>query len=249
MLCAVSAIASFWLVHPGSQDSGNVPSRPTLAQILGRYETAVGGREAWDKLTSRVVKGTMSFSPSGQEWTFEVYQQYPNKFLNVTIISPQRRVELGFNGEIGWSKDSVEGVRKLTGRQLDAVKHMSVFNEEVKLREVFPQMELIEGSHNNERGSYVVRATTGEGYTGTMYFDVRSGLRTRVTSLTASGQTYDDYIEGYCDLGDVGIKYPCRRREVYPTYTITIRSNEIRHNVAIDPSLFVPPSFEFKIQH
>ena len=247
-LCAMVAVSSLCLAQRTSQAPGKAPPAPTLDQILDHYDAALGGREAWDKLTSRIMKATMVFSPSGQEATVEVYQQFPNKYLNVTVLPPQHRIEIGFNGEVAWSKDSAQGVRRLSGLELDMIKHTAIFNEEIKLGEAFPNMESLGLRRINGRTSYVVRATTAEGYTGTMYFDAESGLRVRVTSTTASGQTYDDYIEDYCDLRDVGIKYPCRRREVYPTYTITERCTEIRYNVPIDPSLFVPPSFEYKIQ-
>ncbi len=81
-----------------------------------------------------------------------------------------------------------------------------------------------------------------------MHFDAETGLRVRITSTGANGQTYDDYIEEHCELKDVGINYPCRRRQVWPTYISTVRLTEILHNVPIDGALFVPPSFEYKIQ-
>jgi outer membrane lipoprotein-sorting protein len=247
-LCVMLAMSSLCLAQRTSQATGKTPPAPTLDQILDRYETALGGREAWNKLTSRIMKGTMVFSPSGQESTVEVYQQFPNKFLNVTILPPQHRVEIGFNGEVAWSKDSAQGVRRLSGLELNMTKHLAIFDEEFHLHEAFPSMELLGTKRINGHSSYVVRTTTAEGYTATMYFDAETGLRVRVTSTTASGETYDDYIEDYCYLREVGIKYPCRRREVYPTYTISERYTEIRYNVSIDPSLFVPPSFEYKIQ-
>jgi hypothetical protein len=224
-------------------------STPTIEQILNRYEEALGGREAWDKLTSRVMKATMVFSPSGQEATVVVYQQFPNKFLNVTTLPSHRKTEIGFNGEIAWSKDSVEGVRRMSGLQFEMTKHMADFNEVFRLREAFPHMEFLGKRGTNGRTTYMVQTTTADGKTGTMYFDAESGLRVRVTSTGANGQTYDDYIEEYRELSDVGVKYPCHRREVWPTYTVTVRCTEILHNVAIDGSLFLPPSFEYKVQH
>jgi hypothetical protein len=246
-LCAVMASSSVCLAQRTSPPK-EASSTPTIEQILDHYEAALGGREAWDKLTSRVMKGTMVFSPSGQEATVVVYQQSPNKFLNVTTLPSHRKTEIGFNGEIGWSKDSAEGVRRMSGLQLEMMKHTADFNEVFRLREAFPHMEILGKKRTNGRTTYMAQTTTADGKTGTMYFDAESGLRIRVTSTGGNGQTYDDYIEEYRDLGDVGIKYPCRRREVWPTYTITIRCNEILHNVPLDASLFLPPSFGYKIQ-
>jgi hypothetical protein len=105
-LCAIVASSSVCLAQRSSPPN-EATSTPTIEQILDHYEAALGGREAWDKLTSRVMKGTMVFSPSGQEATVVGYQQFPNKFLNATTLSSRRKTEIGFNGEIAWSKDSV----------------------------------------------------------------------------------------------------------------------------------------------
>lgn len=222
---------------------------PTLDQILDRYELAVGGHKAWDKLTSRIMKATMVFSGSAQTGHVEVYQQLPNKYLNVTVLPSEAKTELGFNGEVAWSKDSVHGARRLTGLQLEMIKHTAGFNEVFSLREAFPHMEVLGSRMEKGRTTYVVQTTTAEGYTGTMYFDAQTGLRVRITSTGANGQNYDDYIEEYCDLKDVGIKYPCRRRQVWPKFVVTVQVTEILHNVSIDALLFVPPSTEYKIQH
>jgi hypothetical protein len=246
-LCAIVASSSVCLAQRSSPPK-EATSTPTIEQILDHYEAALGGREAWDKLTSRVMKATMVSSPSGQEATVVVYQQFPNKFLNATTLSSGRKTEIGFNGEIAWSKDSAEGVRRMSGLQFEMMKHMADFNEVFRLREAFPHMEFLGKRRTNGRTTYMVQTTTADEKTGTMYFDAESGLRVRVTSTGANGQTYDDYIEEYRDLSDVGVKYPCHRREVWPNYTVTVRCTEILHNVPIDGSLFLPPSFEYKIQ-
>jgi hypothetical protein len=177
-----------------------------------------------------------------------VYQQAPDKFLNVTSSPSGSKTEMGFNGEVGWMKDSKHGVRRLTGLELDMIRHTAEFNEVIDLRHAFPKMELVGTRHQQGRLTYVIQTTTAQGYTADMYFDAEDGLRVRVTSTNASGQPYDDYIEKYCDLPDLGVKFPCLRREVYPAYTVTVKATDIQHNVPLDSSLFSPPSFGYKIE-
>src|SRR5512137_1489570 len=112
-LCAMLALSSLCFSLVTAQTARKASSPPTLNQILDHYESALGGDKAWDKLTTRVLKATMTFSPSGQEASVVVYQQFPNKYLNVTALPPKGRTELGFNGEVGWSKDSVRGIARL----------------------------------------------------------------------------------------------------------------------------------------
>jgi outer membrane lipoprotein-sorting protein len=247
IVCLLAVPVSFAQSH--TETSGHALPNPTIDQILSRYEAAIGGREAWEKLTTRVMKATLTLSGTApQELSVEVYQQAPDKYLNVTSFPSGTKTEIGFNGEVGWTKDSNRGVRRLTGLELDMTKHMAGFNEVFDLRHAFPQMVLLEARRRQGRLMYVIQTTTAEGHTGTMYFDSEDGLRVRVTSTNASGQAYDDYIEEYCYLADVGIKYPCRQREVYPGYTVIVRMTDIRHNIPIDTSLFLSPSFGYKIE-
>lgn len=245
--CFVLVPVSFAQLGTGSPR--HTLQNPTVDQILSHYEAALGGREAWEKLTTRVMKATMIASGTApQELSVEVYQQAPDKYLNVTSSPSGSKTILGFDGEVGWTKDSNGGARRLEGLELNMMRHMADFNEVFNLRHAFPDMALQGARRQQGRLMYVIQTTTAEGYTGTMYFDATSGLRVRVTSTNASGEAYDDYIVQYCNLADVAIKYPCRHREVYPSFTLTVRMTDIQHNVPIDSSLFLPPSFKYKIE-
>ena len=172
------------------------------------------------------------------------------KFLGGITVAPDgSKAETGLNGQVGWSKDSVRGLRRVTGGKLAAFKLYTAFNGEFRVRDLFPQMELVNTSRIGTQMSYVVRAVSTEGITATLYFDGQNGTMIRMTSVDAAGQPVDLHIDGYCDLKDVGIKYPCRERMLYPRLTVTIRMVDIRNNVAVDESVFVAPSFGYKIQH
>ncbi len=247
-ICAIITLSSLCPPQRSSQTSKKALSAPTLDQILDRYEAAIGGREAWDKLRTRVVKGIFVYSPPGTSGNTETYQEFPDKYLGITVAPTGGKVEAGLNGQVGWSKDPVRGLRRLIGSELTAAKLQGAFNAEIRMRELFPQMELVSANRTGNRMLYVVRATSTDGVAATMYFDSQSGLMARMTWVDVSGQLVDEHIDEYCELRDVGIKYPCKQRMIYPKLTISYRITEIHHNVAIDESLFSSPSFEYKIQ-
>ncbi|HTR24310.1 MAG TPA: hypothetical protein VMI10_10020, partial [Terriglobales bacterium] len=63
-------------------DSKPVPSSkaaalPTADQILDRYVKAIGGREAWKKLTSRVSSGTIDVPAMNLSGTIEIREKAP----------------------------------------------------------------------------------------------------------------------------------------------------------------------------
>jgi hypothetical protein len=72
-----------------------------------------------------------------------VYQQAPDKSLNITTFPSGAKTEIDFDGEVGWTKDSNRGVRRLSGLELNMAKHTAGFNENFDLRHVFAQMELL----------------------------------------------------------------------------------------------------------
>jgi hypothetical protein len=108
-LCVVMASSSVCFAQRNSPPKEVTPT-PSIEQILDHYGAALGGREAWEKLTTRVMKATMSLSGAEpQELSVVVYQQAPDKFLNVTSSPSGSKTEIGFNGEVGWMKDSKHG--------------------------------------------------------------------------------------------------------------------------------------------
>ncbi|HYK91376.1 MAG TPA: c-type cytochrome, partial [Acidobacteriota bacterium] len=55
---------------------------PSAAQILEKYVQALGGKNALDKIETRVMRGTRVTS-DGSSAPFEVYQKAPNKMLAI----------------------------------------------------------------------------------------------------------------------------------------------------------------------
>ncbi len=43
---------------------------PTIQEILAKYVQAIGGKEANEKIKSRMIKGTLELMPSGIKGTF-----------------------------------------------------------------------------------------------------------------------------------------------------------------------------------
>ena len=51
---------------------------PTVDQILDKYVRAIGGKAAVEKITSRVMRGSL-VAPGGTA-PLEIYEKLPNKF-------------------------------------------------------------------------------------------------------------------------------------------------------------------------
>lgn len=247
-LCVTLALSSLCFSQDRAHKVRKASSPPTLDQILDHYESALGGREAWAKVKTRIMKGTIIYTPPGTSGSIESYQEFPDKYFAITVAPNGGKVEAGLNGGLGWSKDPVRGLRRLAGSELALSKLEAAFNAEIRIRELFPRMELVGADRVGTRTLFVVRGSSVDGIAATMYFDSQSWLMARMTWADSSGQLQDESIEDYCRVKDVEIRYPCKERVIYPTLTVNFRILEIICNVPINESLFVPPSFEYKIQ-
>src|SRR5262245_21317324 len=75
---------------------------PTVDQILDKYMQASGGRQAVEKITSRMTKGTVEFSTMGLKGEMENYAKAPNKTLTIINLSGVGEFREGDDGKIAW---------------------------------------------------------------------------------------------------------------------------------------------------
>ena len=225
---------------------------PTLDQVLEKYVQALGGKAAFEKLTSRVtVQATMR--PEGMA-KMEIYEKAPNKRLVVFTLEDRSKVQSGFDGQVAWSKYRYSPVEEIKGAELAYLREDSEFHREIKLKELFPQMMLKGKATLEGRSTYFVEAPSTGGRIEKMYFDTRSGLLVRRVqqaafwvrpSETEPGRSeLLDIVYDYSDYREVdGVKLPFHMRRRMPAGEITFTEvNEVKHNVAVDDAKFKPPA-------
>jgi hypothetical protein len=112
---AASMMAPGAQERPGAEAVGVRPpdARPTVDQILDRYVQALGGRAAIERVTSRVLKGSLQETVDHHIW--ESYWKAPNKYLRVGISSADLRRELRLKEH--YSKLTLKGTKKIGDRE------------------------------------------------------------------------------------------------------------------------------------
>ncbi len=216
---------------------------PTVDQIIDKYVQAIGGKAAVEKQTSRVGKGTFEVPAFGANGTIEVYAKAPNKTFSVINIDGFGVVQQGFTGTAGWSSDPQSGMRDLSGSELAAAKLDAEFYRDIKLKELYPKMEL-KGKEKLASGeAYVLVATPASGSPETLYFDVQSGLLVRQDGKRESPQGALNIQVLFEDYKEVdGVKVPFTIKQNSDAISFVIRLSEIKHNVTIDDAKFNKPS-------
>jgi hypothetical protein len=215
---------------------------PSVDQILEKYITALGGRAAIEKITSRVAKGTLEIPNVNMSGSIEVSEKAPDKSLAVLDLPGVGRAREGADASGAWADDPQTGLRDKTGSELADAKRGAIFNSELKMKTIYKTLEVTGRETVGGRPAYVVLATPAEGSATRMFFDAETGLvvRQAATRDTPVGPIdVDVYLEDYRDVE--GIKQPFTIRQVTSTFTLVIRLSEIKHNVALDDALFKKP--------
>jgi hypothetical protein len=215
----------------------------TVDQILDKNLQAIGGKAAFEKLTTLVAKGSYVQIQGTTNMTgaFETYQKAPNKVATIQEVR-NGKVQEVFDGTVNWIKN-VRGDAYLSGKRMAQVKREFDFYREVNLRELYPKMTLIRKDKVGDRETYVIEAVPHDGKPDTMYFDAQTGLLVRrdivIESEKGKFTPIEMYFEDYREVGDV--KLPFAMHQTGPGYKITIKFYEIRHNVPIDDAKFKKP--------
>jgi len=220
-----------------------VSGAPSADQIVTHYIEAMGGKSAIEKVTSRVMKGTLDNSDDGTTSPAEIYAKAPNKYLAVVDVPNAGASLSGWNGEMGWSKDPDSGVHEMGKADLAAARRDYEFYRELKLREIFPKMTVSGKTRVDEHDAYIVEAAAADGSTEKLYFDAQSGLLLRREFERVN---IDDgiilYEVDYDDYKDVeGIKTPFTITRKTPDYSLTYRFKDVKYNVPIDDVKFNKP--------
>lgn len=217
-------------------------SLPTVDEIVAKYEKAVGGKAAFEKLTSRVSKGSFDMGEMGNAGTTEVYQKAPNKLVTITDIPGFGVVRSGVSGGVAWLDTPQTGVQELTGDAGAASKRGADFYQEIRLKETYPKMVVKDKESFDGHDVYVIEATPTEGAPELLSFDADSGLLVRIQSQIQAPQGMIDIDSRLGDYREVdGVKLPFEIHQVRSDFSFTIKLTEVKHNVPIDDAKFEMP--------
>jgi zinc protease len=231
---------------PNATPAASVPApiAPALTadQILENYIKAIGGRENWKKLTTRISTGTIDVPAMNLSGLVTVREKAPNRSI-FTVNFNGAVFQQGFDGTIGWSNDPQNGLREQTGEELAETKRDSDFYHPLDLKQMYSKITVAGTDKIDDRDAYVVEASSGDLGTDKIYFDAQNGLVLRIVGQHHTLDGPATFTEDFSDFREVdGIKLPYTVRQESPSSTFTIKFTEIRHNEAIEDASFAKPA-------
>jgi hypothetical protein len=247
VLLALAPALSFAQEKPAeTKPAATAETRLPLAdEVLDKYVEALGGKAAFEKLSSRVMKGDFELTTMGVTSAAEIYAKAPNKWLLTINVPGFGLVQQGYDGASGWAQDPQTGLRDLRGGELESVKRSAEFNQPLKLKALFPKLEVKEKSKVGEREVYVLEATPAQGSPEKLYFDTQTHLLVRADVEVEGPQGKTAFEISFDDYKEVdGIKLAHTVSRSSPVISFVIKVEEIKHNVPIEDSKFQKPAPE-----
>jgi len=214
-------------------------SGPSPDQLLEKYVQAVGGAADIEKVTSRVMKGTIEFG--GKSLPIEIYSKDPDRRISFTHM-PEGDNVTAFNGREGWLGMTGHPLREMHGSDLDGAAIDADLHLATHLKPMFSEMRVRGTEKVGDHEAYVIVGQREGRPPIQLFFDEQSGLLVRLVRFgeTALGQltTQIDYAD-YRDAD--GVKIPYQWTLARPSGRFTILVSEVKDNVPVDDAKFVKP--------
>src|SRR5580658_4389796 len=248
LLCVFTAQAQDAATKPAASTPSATQSAaalPTADQVLDHYVQAIGGRAAWLKLNSRVSKGSIEIpAMNNLTGTVEIHEKAPN-FMLAVINLGGAAFEQGFDGNIGWSNNPQNGLRELSGGELDDARREANFYHALELRKNYTKITVTGIERVDEHDTYALEARRAQGAPDKMYFDMQTGLMVRSVNQRYTPDGVTEFTADVDDYTEVdGVKLPFTVRQTGASATFIIRFTEVHHNLQLTDAQFAEPAAE-----
>jgi photosynthetic reaction center cytochrome c subunit len=227
-------------VAPVETPRSNEP-RPTPQQVLAKYNEAIGGKEAVEKIKTRVIKG-VSVAANGQSFPLEILFASPDKY-SLSVNLPQGATTQKLSGTSGWIKNARED-RAMDSIDISRAKSLAWSLEPLQIKEPYPQMAFGGAEKINGRDTQIVRMALPTKRRAAFYIDKETGMLSRRVVTTDTPIGIDSEQTDYEDYREVeGVKVPHTIRTSYfdNLYSSTRKFTEIKHNAQVDEAQFKMP--------
>lgn len=227
-------------------------SAQTADEIVEKMLTAIGGRDALGKITSRSTTGTITVTTPGGDLsgTIEVLNQSPNKVrtlisLDLTALGAGTvTVDQRFDGTSGYALDSMRGNSEITGGQLENMRNGGFPTPLLNYKERGATVELAGKEKAGDRDAYVLALKPKTGPVTRQFVDAETYLPLKAVvtvELPEVGQV--EQTTEFSDFRAVdGVKVPFKLKITSPVQNATVVVTKVENNAKIDPTLFVKPA-------
>ncbi len=226
--------------EPGAARPKSPETLLSVDEVLEKCLQAAGGRAALEKITTRLLKGTLEVP--GRRAPLERHQKTPNKLLMTARIG-ERPSYVGYDGASGWEQSPDGSQRDAAGEDLLRTQRDAELYSELRFRQLYPKLAVTGREKIGDRDVVMLDATSRGGDAEKLYFDAPSGLLVRTLQLNESPLGLLPFQTDYEDYKEVdGVRLPFTVRWTRPDVSLAFRYESVEHNVPTDDAKFRKPA-------
>jgi zinc protease len=223
--------------------AGDAPL-PSVQELLTKSDDAVGGLAAWNKATTRRMKGVYQTEDNSVFLAIEIFHKSPNKSLSKITMPNGVTIREVCDGQNAWIETSTGAFQAFTGAALASRLKLAEFEDRGKLEAVASTGKVVGKEKMGAHTAYVLEFATDKKLQSRLYFDADSGLivRTEDTLSTADGPyTVRMDLDDYREVD--GLKFPFRIKRTEKGAILNVRLTQVTVNPSLDDSMFLKPEF------
>ena len=226
-------------VTTGLEAAPLVKGPRTVDVILADIAHALGSDAAWKAHKNVRMKLEMTFQGMGISGAGERFATNKDKSVVVTDLPGMGTIREGSNGKVFWSQDPINGTRTLSGAEADQARLESVWNPELRMRELYKSIEV---APTSPPGQECLVLTPSDAPPMTNCYDGKTHLQVsqKGTRSTPQGDTpFSSTLKDWREVG--GLKMAFAVDTQAGPITFTARMTEVKFDVPIDEKMFDPP--------
>jgi Photosynthetic reaction centre cytochrome C subunit len=222
---------------PAEERPKQPEKKPTIEEVLTKYETALGGKAKLAKVTSRYIK-SQRIEPDNKTiepeeiWLKDgksLIKTTYDKYIVSEMFDGTDVRKLGNNEKIELKADEIEQIKR--DAQIFANPNLKAVYAKIEFR----FLDKIDGKE-----VYIFQATTADNKRERLVFDAATGLLVRRSSATQTvfgNFVYQVDYQDYKDFG--GVKLPTTIKFAVPNIYWTRKILDVKNNVTVDDKVFM----------
>ncbi|HEX8367694.1 MAG TPA: hypothetical protein VF604_03930 [Pyrinomonadaceae bacterium] len=211
-------------------------SAQSANKILSQVNRAFGGEKILKTIRSRQAKGKITRLSDGASGNYLVQTQAPSFYAESFDLNGFE-IASGYNGKSGWTRNSKDGLRTLTGDASRDFQAEAVFKNSrwLNYKQEKAKLAFLNQTNIDGKTANVLLLTTAKGVQLKLFFDAATNLLLREETTGGASPKSFDYAD-YRKVGNVFEPFSIKINGDGAAYEI--RLDEITHNQTVAKSVF-----------
>lgn len=252
ILAMAVAAGSAWAVEPDTKGGTGAAAPtaplmplPSAESVIKKFVEATGGEAAYEKVKSRVTRGTMTINPPGITFKIVSTQRLPDKMVVSTSSEEIGETKSGYNGQVAWETSAVNGARILEGSERDEAVRRASLLADAHPEKFFKTLEVTGSEVVGEEDCWVVKMTPATGEPAFNLYSKQTGLivQSRSTIQHQMGpMTMTANLSDYREVEGVKIPHKVDTRLKGMPIKMTMVLDKVENNTVADDAAFELPA-------